>query len=246
MDEAKLEKLGLKAGNVNVDNPDIRYSVSDEDINPDTGYRRGSIEDSFMRIVNAGDEQRALDMLQSMLERMAAFEATRAERSNPADAFMPKPELTDDLVAKNRAAIQSLIDKYGRMEQTKAAARRVNFPNQIDDDTKVRGVIRTAASAKATPEALVSEFERSILDGDAGYTYEYKLTDGQRETYRGLFVERLSSELSYLMSDDWYLDASVEERLEMLDETWSDTLDEVKRDMADWLWDHGIESTKKE
>lgn len=46
-----------------------------EDINPDTGYRRGSIEDSFMRIVNAGDEQRALDMLQSMLERMAAFEA---------------------------------------------------------------------------------------------------------------------------------------------------------------------------
>ena len=149
----------------------IRYSVSDENINPDTGYRRGSIEDSFMRIVNAGDEQRALDMLQSMLERMAAFEATRAERSNPADAFMPKPELTDDLVAKNRAAIQSLIDKYGRMEQTKAAARRVNFPNQIDDDTKVRGVIRTAASAEATPEALVSEFERSILDGDAGYTY---------------------------------------------------------------------------
>ena len=149
----------------------VRYSVSDDDINPDTGYRRGSIEDSFMRIVNAGDEQRALDMLQSMLERMAAFEATRAERSNPADAFMPKPELTDDLVAKNRAAIQSLIDKYGRMEQTKAAARRVNFPNQIDDDTKVRGVIRTAASAKATPEALVSEFERSILDGDAGYTY---------------------------------------------------------------------------
>lgn len=153
------------------DDPDIRYSVSDEDINPDTGYRRGSIEDSFMRIVNAGDEQRALDMLQSMLERMAAFEATRAERSNPADAFMPKPELTDDLVAKNRAAIQALIDKYGRMEQTKAAARRVDFPNQIDDDTKVRGVIRTAASAEATPEALVSEFERSILDGDAGYTY---------------------------------------------------------------------------
>ena len=160
------------AGHVPVnENDDIRYSVSDEDINPDTGYRRGSIEDSFMRIVNAGDEQRALDMLQSMLERMAAFEATRAERSNPADAFLPKPELTDDLVAKNRAAIQSLIDKYGRMEQTKAAARRVNFPNQIDDDTKVRGVIRTAASAKATPEALVSEFERSILDGDAGYTY---------------------------------------------------------------------------
>lgn len=171
MDEAKLEKLGLKAGNVNVDNPDIRYSVSDEDINPDTGYRRGSIEDSFMRIINAGDEQRALDMLQSMLERMAAFEATRAERSNPADAFLPKPELTDDLVAKNRAAIQSLIDKYGRMEQTRTAARRVDFPKQIDDDTKVRGVIRTAASAKTTPEALVSEFERSILDGDAGYTY---------------------------------------------------------------------------
>lgn len=153
------------------DDPDIRYSVSDEDINPDTGYRRGSIEDSFMRIVNAGDEQRALDMLQSMLERMAAFEATRAERSNPADAFMPKPELTDDLVAKNRAAIQSLIDKYGRMEQTRTAARKVDFPNQIDDGTKVRGVIRTAASAEATPEALVSEFERSILDGDAGYTY---------------------------------------------------------------------------
>ena len=168
-----------KRGNENTvfveDEPDgangRSYSVSDEDINPDTGYRRGSIEDSFMRIVNAGDEQRALDMLQSMLERMAAFEATRAERSNPADAFRPKPELTEDLVAKNRAAIQSLIDKYGRLEQTRTAARRVDLPKQIDDNTKVRGVIRTAASAKATPDALVSEFERSVLDGDAGYTY---------------------------------------------------------------------------
>lgn len=168
-----------KRGNENTvfveDEPDgangRSYSVSDEDINPDTGYRRGSIEDSFMRIVKAGDEQRALDMLQSMLERMAAFEANRAERSNPADAFRPKPELTEDLVAKNRAAIQSLIDKYGRMEQTRTAARRVDLPTQIDDNTKVRGVIRTAASAEATPDALVSEFERSVLDGEAGYIY---------------------------------------------------------------------------
>lgn len=93
---------------------------------------------------------------------------------------------------------------------------------------------------------MAMDFDADDFTDPYARRYEYKLTDGQRETYRGLFVERLSSELSYLMSDDWYLDASVEERLEMLDETWSDTLDEVKRDMADWLWDHGIESTEKE
>ena len=93
---------------------------------------------------------------------------------------------------------------------------------------------------------MAMDFNASDFTDPYAKGYEYKLTDGQRDTYRGLFVERLSSELSYLMSDDWYLDAGVEERLEMLDETWSDTLDEVKRDMADWLWDHGIESTEKE
>ncbi|MCI5927403.1 MAG: hypothetical protein MRZ73_02520 [Pseudoflavonifractor capillosus] len=93
---------------------------------------------------------------------------------------------------------------------------------------------------------MAMDFDADDFTDPYASRYEYKLTDSQRETYRGLFVDRLSSELSYLMSDDWYLDASAEERLEMLDETWSDVKDEVKRDMADWLWDHGIESTEKE
>ena len=71
-------------------------------------------------------------------------------------------------------------------------------------------------------------------------------TDGQQETYRGPFVEQLSSGPPHLMGDDWYLDANDEERLEMLGEMSSDTMDEVKRVMADWLWDHGIESAEKE
>ena len=117
-----------------------------------------------------------------------------------------------------------------------------------EEDRNMKEIISSTDRYDGATAALLMAMDFNASDFTDPYAgrYEYKLTDGQRETYRGLFVERLSSELSYLMSDDWYLDASAEERLEMLDETWSDTLDEVKRDMADWLWDHGIESTEKE
>ena len=64
-----------------------------------------------------------------------------------------------------------MVEKYGSMEQTSAAQRTVLLPKAIDKETKVRGVMQTAAATENTPDYLLSEIERSILDGCEGATY---------------------------------------------------------------------------
>ena len=151
-----------------------RFSVQEGDVNPDTGYETGSVADSVMRMINAGDVDEALKMMGDVLKQFQKIEAEQASRkkqNNAAAAFRPKQTLTEDLIAKNKRIIEELIEKYGSMEQTSAAQRTVLLPKAIDKETKVRGVMQTAAATENTPEYLLSEIERSILDGDEGATY---------------------------------------------------------------------------
>ena len=151
-----------------------RFSVQEGNVNPDTGYETGSVADSVMRMINAGDVDEALKMMGDVLKQFQQIEAdqvNRRKQASAAAAFRPKQSLTDDLIAKNKKAIEELIEKYGSMEQTSAAQRTVLLPKAIDKETKVRGVMQTAAATENTPEYLLSEIERSILDGDEGATY---------------------------------------------------------------------------
>ena len=151
-----------------------RFSVQEGNVNPDTGYETGSVADSVMRMINAGDVDEALKMMGDVLKQFQKIEAEQASRkkqSNAAAAFRPRKTLTEDLIAKNKRTIEELIEKYGAMEQTSAAQRTVLLPKAIDKETKVRGVMQTAAATENTPEYLLSEIERSILDGDEGATY---------------------------------------------------------------------------
>lgn len=151
-----------------------RFSVQEDNVNPDTGYETGSVADSVMRMINAGDVDEALKMMGDVLKQFQKIEAEQASRKKQASAaaaFRPKQSLTEDLIAKNKKAIEELVEKYGSMEQTSAAQRTVLLPKAIDKETKVRGVMQTAAATENTPEYLLSEIERSILDGDEGATY---------------------------------------------------------------------------
>ena len=151
-----------------------RFSVQEGNVNPDTGYETGSVADSVMRMINAGDVDEALKMMGDVLKQFQKIEAEQASRkkqSNAAAAFRPRQTLTEDLIAKNKRTIEELIEKYGAMEQTSAAQRTVLLPKAIDKETKVRGVMQTAAATENTPEYLLSEIERDIVEGSAGATY---------------------------------------------------------------------------
>lgn len=150
-----------------------RYSVQPGEVNPDTGYEKGSIPDSLVRILK-GDEVLGRQVLQKIADDLAGMEkqAEQEKRKTATSAtFAPKGKLTETAVARNRKAIQALLDKYGEMPQTSAAQQPVHFPKQIDDDTKVRGFMQTAAAVSEANEAVLDEFERAIVEGDAGATY---------------------------------------------------------------------------
>ncbi|MEG2679419.1 MAG: hypothetical protein RR949_05710, partial [Oscillospiraceae bacterium] len=109
-------------------------------------------------------------MLETILVQLTPAEDAEAQRKkSAASAFLPR--LTEDAISKNRKEIQALIDKYGAMEQTSAAERKVLFPKKTDENTKVRGFVQTAAASKNTPDSMIPELEQMILNGSAGATY---------------------------------------------------------------------------
>ena len=157
-------------------------------VNPDTGYERGSLADSFMRVLRTGDRQGALDMLEQAAQQLAQAEADRREhlkQETVSNTFRPK--LTEDAIARNRRVIEELIAKYGEMEQTSAAQREVHLPKQIDDNTKVRSFVQTLEAAQATTEDVRNTLDADILAGTAGTTYT-PITDSaaMREVKRAL------------------------------------------------------------
>ena len=157
-------------------------------VNPDTGYERGSLADSFMRVLNTGDRDSALNMLEQAAQQLAQAEADRAEhRKQETVANTFRPKLNEDAIARNRRIIEELIAKYGKMEQTGAAQQEVRLPKQIDEETKVRGFIQTAEAAQATTEDVRNTLDADILAGTAGTTYT-PVTDSKamREVKRAL------------------------------------------------------------
>ena len=158
--------VAKKSGNV------LQAGGSTGNVNPDTGYERGSLADSFMRIMNTGDRQGALSMLEKAAQTLARAEADAAEaRQNTTVTDVFRPKLTEDAVQRNKRTIEALIQKYGEMPQTSGAQQEVHMPKKVDPNTKVRGFYQTAAASSATIEPVLNELERDIVNGSAGATY---------------------------------------------------------------------------
>lgn len=190
--------------------PERRFSVDDKDkiktggntgnVNPDTGYERGSVADSFARIWNTGDRKAALSRLEQAAQTLAQAEAEMAEqRQNELVSRVFRPKLTEDVLTRNRRTIDALIEKYGAMEQTSAAQQEVRLPRQIDSKTKTAGFMQTAAAARVTNETVQNELAASILNGDAGATYVPVGDKGTMEQVSQDFEKRGISE----MQADW-------------------------------------------
>lgn len=159
---------------------DTKYSVSGKprtggntgNVNPETGFQRGSVADSFMRMWNVGAQDEALSMLESVITRLAQLEADASER-RLADLrrAVLSPRVTENVAERNRERIERLIDKYGMMPQTSAAQQEVRLPEQIDDETYVAGAVQTVMAAGVTTELIRDELAQDILSGNAGVTY---------------------------------------------------------------------------
>lgn len=142
-------------------------------VNPETGYEAGSVADSFMRILNTGDRQGALDALEEAARMLAETKAERAEQQRQEQLSQVfRPKLTEDAIERNERIINELITKYGEMEQTSAAQQEVHFPKQIDDKTKVRGFVQTAAATNAATEDVRNTLADDIVKGRVGATYQ--------------------------------------------------------------------------
>ena len=142
-------------------------------VNPETGYEAGSVADSFMRILNTGDREGALNVLEEAVRMLTEAEAQRAEqRRDELVSQVFRPKLTEDVITRNKRIIEELIAKYGQMEQTSAAQREVRFPKQIDTNTKVRGFVQTAAATNAATEDLRNTLADDIVKGRVGATYQ--------------------------------------------------------------------------
>ena len=156
----------------------FRYSASKKtggntgNVNPDTGYERGSVADSFMRIWNVGAQDEALNMLEQAITRLAQIQADQAEkaRSDLMNAVF-RPRVTESVAERNKERIEKLIEKYGMMPQTGAAQQEVRLPKQIDDETIVAGAAQTMMAAGVTNKVIKDELVQDILSGAAGLTY---------------------------------------------------------------------------
>lgn len=152
--------------------PTYKTGGNTGNVNPDTGFERGSVADSFVRMWNVGAEDEALNMLESMLSRLAQINAEQAEeRVNQLRRAAFAPRVTESVAERNKARIERLIEKYGAMEQTSAAQQEVRIPKQIDPQTRVAGAVQTAMAAEVTNEVIRDEIIQDILNGSAGVTY---------------------------------------------------------------------------
>lgn len=172
---------GVYNGSVADDGETVKhYSVSGKpstggntgNVNPETGFQRGSVADSFMRMWNVGAQDEALSMLESVITRLAQLEADASER-RLADLrrAVLSPRVTENIAERNRERVERLIAKYGMMPQTSAAQQEVRLPEQIDDETRVAGAVQTVMAAGVTTELIRDELVQDVLSGNAGVTY---------------------------------------------------------------------------
>ena len=95
-----------------------------------------------------------------------------------AEKYLPQKEKSSSETT-NRKSIKGTSDyverakeyreKYGVIPQGEKAARNVQFPQQTNDDTRVRRFARTAAEASVLSDEQAGAIEQAVLDGVFDY-----------------------------------------------------------------------------
>lgn len=73
---------------------------------------------------------------------------------------------------ENRTWLDEYSEQYGAIPEGENVNSRgnQNVPKQIDDDTRTRQTVRTYLEALSTPDAVVGEVEKDIINGRFSYT----------------------------------------------------------------------------
>ena len=96
-------------------------------------------------------------------EEIVAFRSNQFKNSNNL-----KP--TDDPdIRRSIKATADLVEKYGRLPQGEYPSREIKFPQQTNDDTRVRRFSRTAAESNALTDDQAGALEQAVLDGVFDY-----------------------------------------------------------------------------
>lgn len=104
---------------------------------------------------------------------------TPSSSGNVSDINIPHP--SDDVKfsalrkptrEENRAWLDEYSEQYGAIPEGENVNSRgnQNVPKQVDDDTRTRQTARTYLEALSTPDAVVGEVEKDIINGRFSYT----------------------------------------------------------------------------
>ena len=126
------------------------------------------------------------EAVKKAIGRFEQSQAAEAESQTPKSETEPAPIINED--SEVRSKYQELRDKFGTIPQGEDVNSRgdVGVPRRTQKNNRVRQGIRTFAEAKATPDEVVGELEREIVNGTFSYT---PLSDKVANNYAREMIE---------------------------------------------------------
>ena len=132
-------------------------------------------------------------------EEIVAFNSNQFKNSdnqNPTD----DPDIRHSLKGQNQYMdrIDELRSKYGEIQKGEYPSREISFPQQTNDDTRVRRFSRTAAESNSLTDEQAGALEQAVLDG----VFDYEVVGDKGSIAQ---AERRVSLDAQQALDDWRL-----------------------------------------
>lgn len=124
---------------------------------------------SAMKLLSGQQDQRRMDSLKKNLD---ALTIQLQNQENNVTLAMRNPEVRSILQAEHRRVLGEMSAQYGTIPAGENPAREVSVPLRTSKNQAVGRFARTAMEASSTPDYMISEFEREIVNGTFSHTIE--------------------------------------------------------------------------
>ena len=151
--------------------------------------------------------------------------AERAGGAKHGSGLSPTDNVFHSSINQAGAKIKQMADAYGTIPKGEGTVGDVAVPAQTGENARVRQFARTAIEAGATPDGMISEFEREILNGafdynpisdktaqkEAELTLSKKGFDGALKQWKGaLKNQKAASKDDIVLAEKLYMQAAKE------------------------------------
>ena len=165
------------------------------------------------------------DGTQFIMEPKKEDIAERAGGAKHGSGLSPTDNVFHSSINQAGAKIKQMADAYGTIPKGESPVRDVAVPAQTGENARVRQFARTAIEAGATPDGMISEFEREILNGafdynpisdktaqrEAELTLSKKGFDGALKQWKGaLKNQKAASKDDIVLAEKLYVQAAKE------------------------------------